>query len=135
MAVEKSLYRGYHISLGKEKSACLFKGRARIQTLALATLTFPFRAHSDTRVSSPTQRAEGAGSPAGENSQGSKRSCFGHCSSLAGSPQGRSTGPNHVCPHVTLINCRGTGSHIALGQMYSGLCLCTPGGVRRKGDT
>lgn len=76
MAVEESLYHGYHISLGKEKSVCLFKSRARIQTLVLVTLTFPFRAHFDTGVSSPTQRAEGAGSPAGKNTQGSKRFCF-----------------------------------------------------------
>lgn len=53
MAVEKGLYRGYHIHLGKENSACLFKGRARIQTLELVTLTLPFRAHFDPRVSSP----------------------------------------------------------------------------------
>lgn len=87
------------------------------------------------RGSSPKQKAEGARSPAGRHSQGSKRSCFRHCGPLVGSPQGRPIGLSG-CVHT----CRGPGSPAALltpmshgtDVFWAVSGVSTPGGMRER---
>lgn len=133
--MEKSLYHGYHISLGKEKTACLFKSRARIQTLLPSeTLTFSSRVHSPRESLFPNRRLKELEALL----EGTVRDLRGPASDTAGSPWGQ-TIDLCGCVHT----CREPGSPAALfphrpqgiDVFWAVSVVCTPGGMTEMGGT